>query len=71
MSAGIRSDSSGDKGHLQINGADVVTFSANFTKLQTGPTENRPSPAQAGMIRFNTTTGKFEGFNGSGWVDLS
>lgn len=70
MSAGIRSDASGDKGHLQVNGTDVITFAAAYTKLQTGDTASRPNPAQAGMIRFNTQTSKFEGFDGTNWVNL-
>lgn len=54
------------------------TFSGNLNNTSTGyfqasvgTTAQRPgSPAQ-GMIRFNTTEGCFEGYNGSSWVNMS
>ena len=41
-------------------------------KIQTGTTAGRPASPQAGMIRFNTTTRKYEGYVDSitGWVDF-
>jgi len=41
-------------------------------RVRNGTTANRPSGGDllSGMIRFNTTTSKFEGYNGSTWVDF-
>jgi hypothetical protein len=41
-------------------------------KIQTGTTASRPASPVPGMIRFNTTTEKFEGYVNSitGWVDF-
>ena len=32
--------------------------------------ENSPRKTPNGMIRFNTTSGKLQGFNGTAWLDL-
>lgn len=40
------------------------------TGVYTATPETRPTGVK-GMIIFNDTTGKFQGFNGSTWVDLS
>ncbi len=57
-----------------INTADpAVTFEVSGTDavlLASGTTAERPSTPTAGMIRFNSTTSKFEGYTGSAWVDL-
>ncbi len=47
---------------LDIQGTDAV-------QLTSGTTAERPTAA-AGMIRFNTTTSKFEGYDGTSWLDL-
>src|SRR5210317_4848 len=51
---------------------DVTWTGGNYMKIQTGTTASRPSSPVAGMIRFNTTTGKYEGYVNSitGWVDF-
>lgn len=36
----------------------------------TGTTAQRPSTPQAGMVRFNSTTSRFEGYNGSEWINI-
>lgn len=36
----------------------------------TGTTEQRPVVGQAGMVRFNSTTSRFEGYNGSEWINI-
>lgn len=36
-----------------------------------GTTAQRPASPAQGMIRYNTTTSKFEGYDGSGWVDFN
>ncbi|RZA06373.1 MAG: hypothetical protein EOP11_10545, partial [Proteobacteria bacterium] len=38
--------------------------------LPNGTTAQRPSPASAGMIRFNATSAKLEFHNGTAWADL-
>ena len=48
---------------LDIQGTDAV-------QLTSGTTAQRPTAA-AGMIRFNTTTSKFEGYDGTAWIDLN
>ena len=55
----------------------VATFSAYNNKffskgfqIPTGDTTERPDPPQEGMIRYNTTTDQFEGYNGIGWSSL-
>lgn len=49
------------------------TFYVSTTHLQAavGTTAQRPATPATGMIRFNTTTSRFEGYTGSGWVILS
>ena len=63
----VRIDSSGVSGTpsvtLDIQGTDAV-------QLTSGTTAERPTAA-AGMIRFNTTTSKFEGYDGTSWIDLN
>lgn len=55
-------------------GTDSVTVSATRTEfigksvtLPAGTTSERPAPAKEGDIRFNTTLGKYEGYNGASW----
>lgn len=43
--------------------------STKSLKIPVGTVLERPTAA-AGMIRFNSTVGKFEGFNGSYWINL-
>ena len=39
--------------------------------LPTGTTAQRPSPASAGMTRYNTTTGSMEFYDGANWVSTN
>ena len=39
-------------------------------KVPVGTTAERPAIPQMGMIRFNATTNKYEGYNGSAWIEL-
>ena len=48
---------------LDIQGTDAV-------QLTSGTTAERPT-GNAGQIRFNTDTSKFEGFDGTTWIDLN
>jgi len=46
-------------GYAQFNSSDAF-------KIPSGTTAQRPTPA-GGQLRFNTTTGEFEGYNGLTW----
>ena len=51
------------------NDGDINMFGAGALKLPAGGDGARPAPGVDGMIRFNTTSFQFEGFN-SGWAPL-
>ena len=44
--------------------------STDAIKVPVGTEVQRPAVATKGMIRFNDTTSKFEGYNGTVWVVL-
>lgn len=47
-------------------------FASNqYIQVPTGTTGQRPGTPATGMIRFNTTSGCFEGYTGNAWVNLS
>ncbi|MFH0925925.1 MAG: hypothetical protein V1872_09920, partial [bacterium] len=48
---------------LHINGTDGLI-------IPVGTTVQRPSPLTTGIIRYNTTTSQFEGYDGSYWGSL-
>jgi hypothetical protein len=59
-------------GNTSINNQLTVAGNVLFTgpgavKLQTGSTAQRPASPSQGMIRFNTTIGDWEGYDGSEW----
>jgi hypothetical protein len=47
---------------------DDVKVEGDLLVVPVGTTAERV--ATQGAIRYNTTTGKFEGYTGVGWVDL-
>ncbi len=49
---------------LEVVGTDAIV-------VPIGTTTQRPDSPQTGMVRFNSTTGRFEGFDGTEWLDLS
>jgi hypothetical protein len=49
---------------------DTTTSSTGYFKVSVGTTAQRPTPS-VGMVRYNTTRGCFEGYTGSGWVNMS
>jgi hypothetical protein len=62
---------------LQTNGANAVVINgsqmANFVStgavnMPAGTTAQRPNPAVNGMMRYNTTTLKLEGYANNTWV---
>lgn len=53
-----------------LTASGQVTFSATGAAvLNKGTTAQRPTPV-SGMLRFNTTDNKFEGYNGTAWGSI-
>lgn len=49
-----------------LNVVDLLTLeSTGAAILNVGTTGERPAVAEAGMVRYNSTTAKFEGYNGA------
>jgi hypothetical protein len=49
----------------------TVTFtSTGAVQMPSGTTAQEPSGATAGMLRFNTSTTQFEGYNGTSWASV-
>ena len=55
----------------QVSLASSFYTTSAFVQAPTGTTAQRPGAPAAGMIRFNTTTSRFEGYTGAAWVILS
>lgn len=53
----------------RLDGDATFTSNGHIT-IPAGPDADRPSGV-AGMIRFNTTTNEFEGYNGTGWGEIT
>lgn len=51
------------KASLDVNATDAIV-------VPVGTTAQRPQQPVIGMIRFNATTGKLEGYTNTGWVAL-
>ena len=49
----------------------VNVDSTTSFRIPRGTTAERPSPAYAGMIRFNTELNQYEGYNGTAWLVLN
>jgi len=61
-------------GTVAVTGALTATLDSTFSStgalsISKGTTGQRPSPA-SGMLRFNTTTVEFEGYNGTAWSSV-
>ena len=61
-------------GTVAITGALTATLDSTFSStgallISKGTTGQRPTPA-SGMLRFNTTTTEFEGYNGTTWASV-
>lgn len=64
----ILSIQTGGANAVVINEISVVTFTCNSAVTITrGTTAQRPAVPTNGMIRYNTDTAHFEGYN-NGWV---
>ena len=53
---------------LTVGGALSVTSTSSI-KVPVGTTGQRPTPA-TGMIRYNSTTSAYEGYNATAWTSL-
>lgn len=54
-----------------ITDANSATFTGNTSiRLPIGNTAQRPIASSVGMLRYNTTDGKFEGFTSRGWGSI-
>ena len=49
---------------------DVLLSGTGYLDLPAGTTAQRPGSPTSGMIRFNTTLGQFEGYNGTAWSSV-
>jgi hypothetical protein len=59
---------------LAVTGALTATADSTFSStgalsISKGTTGQRPTPT-SGMLRFNTTTVEFEGYNGTAWASV-
>jgi hypothetical protein len=56
---------------LETDVGKVIKFeSTESITIPVGTTAERPNPAEAGMLRFNTDTEEYEGYNGTNWIRL-
>lgn len=51
--------------------ASIDFYTKEVIKVPTGTSDERAAIPEIGMIRFNTTINKFEGFNGTIWTPLN
>jgi hypothetical protein len=62
---------SGGKVVVRVDGADNAEFNAGGMVIPSGTTAERDPNAVVGSLRYNTTTGFFETFTGSGWGSVA
>ncbi len=56
---------------LTPDGSGIVIIDSSVSlKIPVGASGDRPLTPQSGMIRFNTTLNRYEGYNGTSWVFL-
>ena len=48
----------------------VGSSSTGALQFPVGTTAQRPGSPSSGMVRFNSTTSRFEGYNGSEWINI-
>lgn len=56
-------------GTASVSGTFTVS-ATDAIKIASGTTAQRPGSPAAGQLRYNTTLGKFEGYNGSVWSSV-
>jgi hypothetical protein len=69
--SGITVTNDANTNTITLTGSAGQQPGTGATTIATGTTAQRPSTPAEGMIRFNTTTGKFEGYDGANWVNLN
>jgi len=55
----------------QVSLTAAFYTATSHSQVAIGTTEQRPATPTAGMIRLNTSTSKFEGYNGTTWLVIS
>ena len=60
----------GDAALFGVLQADTVTFGASFTIPSLTTTERDALTAANGMLIYNSTLNKFQGYENSAWVDM-
>ncbi len=64
-------DGTGLNTRIEIDKQGLVAFSSTGALvLNAGTTADRPAVPVQGMVRYNTTSGKFEAYGSMGWVDM-
>jgi hypothetical protein len=56
-------------GTASVSGTFTVSATSAI-KIASGTTAERPGSPAAGQLRYNTTLGKFEGYNGTAWSSV-
>jgi cytoskeletal protein CcmA (bactofilin family) len=59
-----------DSSVISFDGSSVIIDTSYGIRIPSGTTDDRPSPAFEGHIRYNTTENSYEGYNGSNWGEL-
>ncbi|QQG35807.1 MAG: tail fiber domain-containing protein [Micavibrio aeruginosavorus] len=71
---GLRLKTNGGSGlttRLQIDKDGLISFtSSGAVALNSGTTAQRPASPTNGMLRYNSETGKFEGYQAGAWQDI-
>lgn len=55
--------------YLRVSSAGVDLLGTGAVKVPVGTTAQQPTPS-TGMLRYNSTTGKFEGYHASSWKSV-
>jgi len=53
-----------------VNADKFNSTGVSSDKISTGTTDQRPATLERGLIRYNTTTENFEGYNGTEWRQI-
>jgi hypothetical protein len=53
-----------------ITSGTVGSSTTGAMQFPVGTTAQRPGSASSGMVRFNSDTSRFEGYNGSEWINI-